>query len=367
LVLLGCSNLQNCFGCVNLRNKQYHIFNKPVSKEEYDSFLKKAKLHSWSGVEKLREEFSRFINTQPRKFAEIINAVNSTGNYIKNTKNCRNVFHCYDAEDSKYGVHIWRNAKDCVDADTAGRSAERIYNSMNAGIDVSDYICCSLCWSSSFMWYSYYCFNSTNCFGSAALRKKNYCILNKQYDKDSFEELRGKIVENMKSRGEYGEFFPPQTSTFGYNESAAQEQFPLTKEEALEQGFKWEDYPRGTYDKGTISWDSVPDSINNVGDLDVPKEIFTCLECKKNYKIITNEFAFYKNLQIPLPRLCPDCRHSQRMAARGPNRLWRRQCMCELKHDHHPEGCCPNEFETNYSSERPEIVYCEQCYNSEVV
>jgi hypothetical protein len=25
----------NCVGCVNLRNKQYHIFNKPYSKEEY--------------------------------------------------------------------------------------------------------------------------------------------------------------------------------------------------------------------------------------------------------------------------------------------------------------------------------------------
>ena len=34
------------------------------------------------------------------------------------------------------------------------------------------------------------------------------------------------------------------------------------------------------------------------------------------------------------------------------------------KHQH--DGQCPNEFETSYAPERPEIVYCEACYNAEV-
>ncbi|MFH0712257.1 MAG: hypothetical protein V2A55_00130 [Candidatus Jorgensenbacteria bacterium] len=354
--LLDCRNCSNCVGCVNLRNKQYHIFNKPVSKKEYDDFVKEVRLDSWSGVEAMRRKFADFLKTQPRKYAEIVNAPDSTGNYIKDAKNCRNVFHCYDAEDSKYGVHVWRNAKDCVDVDTAGRSAARVFNSMNAGIEVSDYICCNLSWSCSFMWYSYYCFNSNNCFGSVGLRKQNYCILNKQYDKESFEKLKDKIIEDMKQRGEYGEFFPASISAFGYNESAAQEQFPLTKNEALKRGFKWEDYPRGTYDKGTVSWDKVPDSIDDIGGMDVSKEIFTCLDCKKNYKVIANEFAFYKKLQIPLPRLCPDCRHLRRFTARGPNRLWNRNC-----------SKCGKSIETSYAPDRPEIIYCEECYNAEIV
>ncbi|HEY4526141.1 MAG TPA: hypothetical protein VJL32_03550 [Candidatus Paceibacterota bacterium] len=33
----------------------------------------------------------------------------------------------------------------------------------------------------------------------------------------------------------------------------------------------------------------------------------------------------------------------------------------------HGENPCPTEFETSYAPDRPEIVYCEQCYNSEVV
>lgn len=31
-----CYNSSNCFGCVGLRNKKYHIFNRPFSPEEYD-------------------------------------------------------------------------------------------------------------------------------------------------------------------------------------------------------------------------------------------------------------------------------------------------------------------------------------------
>ena len=117
-------------------------------------------------------------------------------------------------------------------------------------------------------------------------------------------------------------------SPFGYNETPAQEQFPLSKDEALEKGFKWEDHPRGTFGKETVLWKDIPDSIDDIGGLDVPKQIFVCTGCKKNYRIIPAEFDFYKRMHIPLPRQCPDCRHSRRFAARGPNRLWKRGCQC---------------------------------------
>ena len=236
--LLNCRNCSNCIGSVNLRNKQYHIFNKPYSREGYEAFLKRARFDTHSGVEGMRKKFLQFVASQPRKFAEIVNAPRSSGNYIKNTEDCRYCFHCYDAEDCKYGVHVWRNAKDCFDCDTTGRGAQMIYNSMNCGIDASHYVGSALCWTCTFMEYSYYCFNSNYCFGSVGLRKKDYCILNQKYNKDSFEKLRAQIVEDMRERGEYGEFFPVDISTFGYNESAALEQFPLSKEEALATGFK---------------------------------------------------------------------------------------------------------------------------------
>lgn len=181
--LLDCRDCSNCIGCVNLRSKRYHIFNQPHTKEQYGNILREMRLDTASGVEAMLKKFDEFTKTQPRKFGEIVNAPNCTGNYIKNAKNSKNVFHCYDAEDCKYGVHVWRNAKDCVDCDTAGRGAELIYNSMNCGIDAARYVCSSLCWTCASLWYSYYCFNSNNCFGSVGLRKKDYCILNKQHSK----------------------------------------------------------------------------------------------------------------------------------------------------------------------------------------
>ena len=39
MFLTSCLNLQNCLGCVNLRHKNYCIFNKQYSKEEYEKSL----------------------------------------------------------------------------------------------------------------------------------------------------------------------------------------------------------------------------------------------------------------------------------------------------------------------------------------
>jgi hypothetical protein len=67
------------------------------------------------------------------------------------------------------------------------------------------------------------------------LRDKKYCILNKQYTKEEYEILVPIIIKKMKADGERGEFFPSSLSPFGYNETQAQEYFPLTKDEAVQQ------------------------------------------------------------------------------------------------------------------------------------
>jgi len=46
-------------------------------------------------------------------------------------------------------------------------------------------------------------------------------------------------------------------------------------------------------------------------------------------------------------------------------KLWHRACMCDKKNHEHA-GKCSNEFETSYALGRPEIIYCESCYNKEV-
>jgi len=187
----------------------------------------------------------------------------------------------------------------------------------------------------------------------------------------------------------YGEFFPPELSPFAYNETIAQEYFPLTKEEAEAQGYRWRDPDTKNYTITKLP-SALPDHIKDVND-SILKETIGCAhaappaggcnhQCTTAFKIIPEELQFYRRMNLPLPRLCPNCRHYERLAQRNPLRLWHRQCMCDpstssgqatkyqntAKH-FHGDKPCPNEFETSYSPERPEIVYCEQCYNAEVV
>ena len=204
----------------------------------------------------------------------------------------------------------------------------------------------------------------------------------------------------------YGEFFPPELSLFAYNETIAQEYFPLTKEEAIEQGYSWKDPEPRNYEI-QIKNNQIPDHIKDVTD-DIINKVIECAhaqgspstgsgqtagavcneQCTEAFKIIPQELAFYRKMSILLPRLCPNCRHYQRIKQRNPLKLWHRQCMCRgaksqvsnsksqtnsnfqyintVQHIH-GENSCPNEFETSYAPEREEIVYCESCYNSEVV
>ncbi len=354
--LLDCKACTSCIGCVNLRNKQYCIFNEQYTKEEYEKKLTELRLDTASGIEAFRQKFAAFAVKQPRKYAEILTTENCTGNYIKNAKNCQQCFHSYEAEDNKYSIHVWREAKNCWDCHTVGRTAELVYNSTNNGLEASHAICCMMSWGGTFLDYCMHCYNAANCFGCVGARGQKYCILNKQYSKEEYEKVRAQIIESLKKEGRYGEFFPASMSAFGYNESCANEDVPLTKEQAVAKGYKWEEASRGTYGQETMQWASVPDSIRNLGDFDALKQIFACTDCKKNYRLIPAELQFYKQFEIPLPRLCPDCRHMRRVAARGPSKLWTRQCII-----------CQNTFETPYSPDRPEILYCESCYNKEVV
>ncbi|KKR79452.1 MAG: hypothetical protein UU24_C0008G0015 [Candidatus Nomurabacteria bacterium GW2011_GWA2_40_9] len=90
-----------------------------------------------------------------------------------------------------------------------------------------------------------------------------------------------------------------------------------------------------------------------------------CQNCKKDFAIEPEDFSFYEKIKVPPPTWCPNCRHYQRVLNRNPNKLWHRQCVCDKKHAHHA-GNCEVEFETSYSPDRPEIVYCEKCYQQEV-
>ena len=50
----NCRGCQNCFGCMNLRRKSYHIFNEPYDKDSYFKKLESFKLGSFESIEKYK-------------------------------------------------------------------------------------------------------------------------------------------------------------------------------------------------------------------------------------------------------------------------------------------------------------------------
>ena len=173
-------------------------------------------------------------------------------------------------------------------------------------------------------------------------------------------------LDKLGNEYRYGEFFPIELSPFGYNETLAVEDVALTKEEGQKKGFNWQDDIQRTIGKETLLPENIPDSIDEVED-SILNEVLTCIDCKRNYKIVPNELIFYRKMKIPVPRRCFYCRHEARLKRRNPFKLWHRQCMCEkINHHHHLDIRCPNEFETSYAPDRPEIVFCEKCYQQEV-
>lgn len=367
-----CRNCSNCFMSIGLRNKQYCFQNRQCTKEEYEKIVESYRLNTWSGQERAKKEFEAFILRYPHKWANITNSINCSGDYLVNSKNSKHCYITVRAENSKYferGDTI-RDSYDCL----SGGEQELCYDSINPDNSYRT-LFTSYCHKDNDVRYSDSCQSSEHLFGCVGLKNGKYCILNKQYTKEDYEKAVSQLVEKMKERGEYGEFFPASLSTFCYNESVAQDEFPLSKEVANTHDLRWQESFTKTEGKETIA--EIPDDINDIPD-SILDEVLICSLCKRNYRINEQELQFYRRNQIPVPRACFFCRLKQLYKERGPVHLWVRNCQCggvkslnsvyKNSQEHfHGIKQCPNKFETSYDSKREEIVYCKQCHSAEVI
>ncbi len=381
--LFDCRNCQNCFACVNLRNKSYCIWNTQYSREDYLRKIEEMKLGSNSSLQKTKAQFKDFSEKAICKYAHMLNTKGSTGNNQENTRNCRSCFDVFGdgSENSKYSHYVVKGISDSYD-NYGVKRAERVYETIAIGFEMnenSDYYFDFFVKGCSRAYYSSNCISCDDIFGCANLRKKQYCILNRQYSKEEYEALLPKIIKQMGDMPytdktgkvyRFGEFFPPEFSPFAYNEAIVQEYFPLDEKRASERGFAWRKREERDY-KIDIEYEKLPDDIKDSAD-DIAGKVIECAhkgecdeQCTEAFKILPKELVFYRQIGVPLPRLCPNCRHYERQKQRNPMRLWHRSCMCD-KQNHGHQGACPNIFETSYAPERPEKIYCEECYNKEV-
>ena len=348
----SCVGCKNCYGCVNAHNKEYYWFNEQLSKEEYAKKLESVDTCKYSVIENMKKQVCEMEMKLPFRYYEGIQNQNVSGNYISYSKNSNE---CYDSaylEDCKYCTRCW-HMSDTQDVSNYGVTQinERCYSSMGIGHGLFNVLFSMLIWSSSDILYSHECYASKYLFGCSGLRRKEYCILNKQYSEEEYQRLSAKLAEHMQNTGEWGKFFDSKFSLCGYNETVAYDYYPLTKDEARKKGFRWreaiDDIPAV---EKIIPAEDLPDSIDDIPD-DVLNWAIKCKETDRPYLINSPELEFYRKINIPIPRFHPDIRHQKRMESMNPHVIWDRQC-----------SKCSKPIKTTYSPDRPEIVYCESCY-----
>jgi len=344
--LRDCSN---CFLSSNLRSKSYCFKNEQLSKEEYEKKVSEYKLSSPKVRKELYEEYKRMLKSEAiHRDGVIENSNDCTGSMVFNSKTSTNIFDTRDAEDCKYIV-VTVDIKDSMDVYHVGYSCERTYESQGMVRDTNVFFS-HLCYDNSDMQYGDTCHNSQELFGCISLKKKKYCIFNTQYSKEEYLELKERIIKQMTNRGEYGEFYPVEMSPFGYNETQGMVYMPMTKEEVLANGWKWEDDMPGTYGKETVS--ETPSGYDD----SITKEVLKCSRSGKNYNITPYELSFYKQHKLPIPDLCPEERYQDRINLRPKRELFDRSC-----------SNCKKQVQSSYSTSQVDIVYCYNCYKDAVL
>ncbi|MFH1909627.1 MAG: hypothetical protein ABIJ72_00325 [bacterium] len=347
--LNGCSD---CILCNNLNRKQYYIRNKSYSEEEYKQTLAELDLCSHTKVQKLLAEYEEMRKNAIVKFANLLQCEDCEGDNLINCKNVKKAFSSIRAENSRY-CFDQEEGKNIYDSE--GGSFEWAIETNHTGFG-SNFIVTSGVLSSSNMYYCENCHNSRDCFACTGLRNKQYCVLNRQYSKEEYQGLVGKIIEKMIENDEWGEFFPISLSPFGYNETLAFDFFPKTKEEASLINAKWQDNDYSLKYDGPFY--DVKDNIEEYITSEEERQkllsgILKCATSGKPYKIVPQELAFYIEQKVPIPHNHYDVRYKNRFGMRNPKVLYHRECM---------NAGCANEFETTYSPDRSEKVYCEKCY-----
>ena len=195
--LLDCVGCTYCFGCINLRKQKYRIVNEQLSKEEYHERIKYWDLGSYKRLEEAKEKFKKLYLSLPHRYAFITNASRVSGDIIRDTKDCENCFTTLKGiEKCKHVFFGGLNLKDSYDVVLGGDLSELLYETV--GVTKAQRTLFSAgSGGGTDVQYANYTSDSHNVFGCIGLKNKQWCILNKQYDKETFQKLKAKIIAQM--------------------------------------------------------------------------------------------------------------------------------------------------------------------------
>ena len=349
-------DLRNCSDCIlssNLRNKKFYVRNEFVGEEQFIKI--KAQLINGSYKQHMQNlnEWNALISQSFRRDQSQLNCVNSLGHGLLHCNESYECYHSQNLDHGRYCVHVGGYQPNSYSMDiTIGGVGEFLYSCCGCGAFNSNLKMCVCCRTSSNLTYCISCYECKDCFGCANLRNAQYCILNKQYSKEEYEQLIPQIIQQMKQQNLWGSFFPKKISPHAYNDSMAMMLYPRSQKEAELSGYRW-----------NSSIDPIPDNVrtssslpDNLADLpeDSTKTPLICEHSGRAFKLISKELMLLHSLGLPAPRQHPYFRAAQRMDLLGVSQLKDGFCTtCQI-----PVKYQPSEYNQNF--------LCDPCYVSKL-
>lgn len=352
-----CYFLYDCMGCSNctlstgLRHKEYVFENVQLTKEQYEEKVKELQSGSYEKIEAYKQRFVELKNNYLKKFRIGVHNEDVSGNFIFRSKNVIDSFDDDSCEDSVNMFNV-RIGKDSLDIVAFGLEFEQCYSCATAGLKSMNM---KYCWNSyencTNLEYCALVISSSDCFGCVCARKKEYAILNKQYSKEEYEAKVKILKAKMTERGEYGQMYRKDMVPFAYNESIAGSAMPLSKQEVEARGYRWVEKKIPTVPQNKLY--TPVDDIHDISWKDIEGKVLICEKSKRPFKVLKQEFDFYKAHHIPLPRLHPEVRIFTRYPSDMMFNLHEAQC---------------NNCETTVQTSMPkeEKILCEKCYQNAV-
>ncbi|MFH1405328.1 MAG: hypothetical protein ABIH21_04510, partial [Patescibacteria group bacterium] len=308
--IFDCRNCENCFGATNKRNKKFIWMNQQLSEDEWKKRKAKVDLSSWSSRQEYESKFKELMSKAiwPENFN--IKAENCTGDYIVNANNVTNGYYVVDGtHDMDYVSFAFAvPSNDCY-LTIAPVGATDCYYSLGTkncswcrfGISILSN-CINIEYCSS-------CKDLENCFGCVGLKKKKFCIFNKQYSEDEYWKTLDELKCKMLDDGEYGDY-PPMNFTLQYVKgSGAPIVYGATDDEMKKMGANFFEPGAEGAEGPTVnpaeltSTDTIPDKLENPEDI-VGKPYFDDIYGRR-YGYIRAEIDLYSRLGVAVPRKHP--------------------------------------------------------------
>lgn len=354
MFLFDCRNCTNCFGCVNLRNKSYCIWNIQYTKEEYEKIIGEFKPFKRSVLEKIEKKFWDFVKTVPMNASQNISTTDSIGVLLEQSNQVYDCVDTFKSQNIRHGDGCIAH-QDSMDLLFSGGS-NHLYMTTNIGSQSSHVkfsISSKFCTDCEFI---FNCKNLSNCFMCFGIQNKSYCIGNIQYTEEVYFQKVDEIKTAMLQHGEYGQPLPLEFSAQAYNFSLASAAFPITDAQVVALGGYIEYEPESNASNiSIIESEHIPDSLEDV-PTDILEQALRCKVSSKPFKIIESELDFYRYMSLPLPDIHPTIRMNTNYKIAINGKMYNTLC-----------NKCSKEIKSIFDSKDGYTLYCEECYKREVL